>query len=109
MKKTILHIVEPFATGTFMFVVNLSNEQCSDTIPRVAVKTGWKQTRQPYRSSCVQKTARGQPRQTAAAHLLPGKRRRSTWQSQPATPDATENGIRNPFLAFSSCCFGCKT
>ncbi len=30
MKKTILHIVEPFATGTFMFVVNLSNEQCNN-------------------------------------------------------------------------------
>ncbi len=26
--KTILHIAEPFATGVFMFVVNLANEQC---------------------------------------------------------------------------------
>lgn len=30
MKKKILHIAEPFATGVFMFVVNLANKQCED-------------------------------------------------------------------------------
>lgn len=30
MKRKILHIAEPFATGVFMFVVNLANKQCED-------------------------------------------------------------------------------
>lgn len=30
MRNLVLHIAEPFATGVFMFVVNLANKQCED-------------------------------------------------------------------------------